>query len=455
MPNRHRHQEPIDLDEGLPPGPGGPQPLDWALFVLRAAWRRRLLVIGILVAGFAALGLYYRLKTPLYRVEARILAQRQQTLPSLVRVPGQEEAPTRTAHELIHRRDNLLALIREAELLGPQASRVPVAPPHPGAPEEDPVENLVILLDKRIQVATTEGTISISIDWHDPQAAYRLVDSALQNFLEARHVQEVTAIDETISVLRGRAAALREELDRVVEEARRQTRRQPDREALPAAPAVPPALSEDLARLRSMVEAKERAVNDVEEFRRRRLAELQTQLDAQRAVYSDAHPTVMGLRQDIAALSRESPQVAALREEERRLRLEYQSRLSKENRAAALPSAHPRPLPAAGAVEDNERVRAVRMEYQQMIDRVGAAQLDLDSARTTFKYRYEVMWPAQVPKKPFSPKPTKIFGLGGIACLLLALAAAGALERLRGRVHERWQVEKALELPIIAELKHK
>jgi len=456
MTNRRRRGEELDFDGGAPAGGGGPQLLDWAFFFLKASWRRRILVGGILLAGFVTLGAYYRLKVPMYRVEARILAQRQQTLPSLVRLPGQEDGPTRSAYELIHRRDNLLALIRQADLLGSPA-KGPVLSPlgrlASSGGEDDPVEVMVLLLDKRLTVATTEGLIALSFDWPNPEQAYRVVDAALQNFLEARHVQEVTAIDETISVLRGRAAALREELDRVLEETRRQTRRQPEVEPAPRAPHPPPAVSEELARLRSLLEAKERAVADVEEFRRRRLAELQAQLDAQRAVYSDAHPTVMGLRQDIAALSRESPQVAALREEERRLRLDYQSRLAHESRAAAGTTPAARVAPVAGSIEENERVRSARAEYQAMLDRVGAAQLDLDSARTTFKYRYEVIWPAQVPKKPFSPKASKIFGVGGLACLLMALAAAGLLDLLRGRVEERWQVEKSLDLPIIGELR--
>ena len=44
-----------------------------------------------------------------------------------------------------------------------------------------------------------------------------------------------------------------------------------------------------------MLEAKRRAINELEEFRRRRLAELQAELAQQRAVYADAHPAVAKL----------------------------------------------------------------------------------------------------------------------------------------------------------------
>ena len=51
-----------------------------------------------------------------------------------------------------------------------------------------------------------------------------------------------------------------------------------------------------------------------------------------------------------------------------------------------------------------------------------------------------------------SPNPKKILGGGALASLLLALLAAAALDVVRGRIVERWQIERKLEIPIIAEL---
>src|SRR4029453_18524311 len=70
-------------------------------------------------------------------------------------------------------------------------------------------------------------------------------------------------------------------------------------------------------------EAKRRAINELEDFRRRRLAELQSELTQKRAVYADAHPVVAQVVQSIAALQEDSPQSAALRKEERDLQAEY------------------------------------------------------------------------------------------------------------------------------------
>ena len=457
-----------ELDFGPEPPPG-PTLVDWSVLVLRAAWRRKWIAAVVCFLAFDAAVVYYRTRTPMYRVEAKILAQRQQALPSAVRPGAPDDAPTRSAWEIIHRRENLIDLINEAKLLPPRGA----VPPPSGfrerisralssltgnpAPADDaePTETLVRQLDKALEVTTADGTITVAIDWPDARQAYRLVESALQNFLEARHLQEVTAIDEVISLLRGRAETLRDELERTVEEARRQSARDTSRLARLATPQVQPAQpSEELVRLKSKLDAKDRAIADVEEFRRRRLADLQAQLDAQRGVYSDAHPSILALRQDIGALSRESPQIAALREEAEKLRRDYQARLAREPRRQGLgaPLAATGLAFAAGGAEDNEGVREARLQYQHTLGRLNAAQLELDTARAAFKYRYNVVWPPEVPREPVSPKPEKILGLGALASLLLGLLAAAAPDLWKGRIVERWQVERSLDLPILGQV---
>ena len=289
--------------------------------------------------------------------------------------------------------------------------------------------------------------------------AYRLVEAALQNFLEARHVQEITAIDEVISLLQARASSLREQLDAVLEDVQRAT---------PAPDAAVPrrtrrAESEETVRLRSMLEAKQRAIRDVEEFRRKRLADLHAQLEEKRGVYSDAYPSVVSLRQDIEGLSRESPQIATLRQEEAKLRAEYSARYGREapvygREAPSETVGGSIGLRRGSRREDDEspdqaeRVRDARFAYQRMLERINSAQVELDAARAGYKYRYAVIWPAQVPKRPLS-QPAKVLGLGTLASLLLAVLAAVVAELRAGRIVERWQIERTLELPVLAELR--
>lgn len=432
----------------------GPTTTHWVLYAAGAVLRRKVLVLAVFLLGVAASIAYYWTRPTVYRVEAKVLAQRSQAMPSVGRSQF-EDMPTRSAWELIHRRDNLIALVKQTGLLAaapaqPPASRFriwlsrsSVAGSAARGNFSDPLDAMVLTLDRQLAVLTEDGTITIRLDWPDPQEAHAIVEAALQNFLEARHLQEVTAIDEVISVLQGRAAVLRKNLEDAISAPRKRPAvvlRSPPRVSQP---------SEELVRLQSTLEAKKRAIQDVEEFRRRRLSDLDAQLAQARNVYSDVHPTVKGLRDQIEALKRESPQVEALREEELKLRKEYGNRLAREGVSAstvAAPIVEP-VLPT----EEDERVRAARLQYDQIDARVGTVQAERDAARAAFKFRYNVIWPPQIPREPVGPNPLKLLGGGVIASLLAALAAAAAPDVLRGRVVERWQVERSMDVPIIGE----
>ena len=445
-------------DDGGDPSAAGPTPRDWAMLVVRAAWRRKLIASAVLLAGIAATTAYFATKRPVYQVDAKILAQRQPG-PSSVR-SAYEEIPTKSAWDLVHRRENLVALARAAKILpeeeGTRAPRKIGLAQRLGAlvgrevslGTEDPMDILVTVLDKRLLVTVEEGTINFSLVWPDAQQAYDIVQAAVQNFMDARYVQEVRAMDEVISVVQGRAAAVRAEFEAASDEARRRTSRQPrstgTRTRLP---------SEELARLHSLLESKQRALADVEEFRRRRVADIQSQLDQTRNTLSDAHPKVVGLRKDIEAASRDTPQLEALREEEKSARKHYNERLARENpgnsgsTTVSVPS-----IEVTGSAEEDPRVRQLRIQSEQMSLRVSAAQLELDAARAAFKYRYNILWPPQIPTEPVSPNPRKIFPGGILASILLALFAAAAPDVLRGRICEPWQVERVLRVPVLGKL---
>ncbi len=427
---------------------------DWVVLALGAARRRKLVVAGFFLLGVAATVGYYLWRAPTYRVDAKILAQRSQALPSAVRAVY-EDVPTRSAWEMMHRRDGLIAIVRQARLLpddvlptGP-AGEAPAAAGTPVAAGgvDDPLEKVLAVLDDQLQVTTEDGVISVSLEWPDPGQAYQIVQGVVSNFLEARHLQEVTAIDEVMAVLRARAAQLRQEVDEATENARTST-------AAPRPPSRVRRASAELLRLQSMLESKERAIQDVEEFRRRRLADLQAQLDQARNTMSEAHPTIISLRKDIEALGRESPQIQGLREEERTLRRQVAQGLAREGLGTLGPSATaPQALGLAATPEEDPRVRHVRVQYEQIVTRINSAQVELDAARAAFKYRYNVVWPPQLPSEPVSPDPRKLSLLGGLASILLAMLAAAAPDLARGRVVERWQIEKSLGLEIIGEVR--
>src|SRR5258706_12158551 len=104
--------------------------------------------------------------------------------------------------------------------------------------QEDWMDIMVGTLEKRLTVATDEGTVEIRIVWPEPVMARRIIETAQQNFLETRHVSEVAAISETIGILEIHASQTQTAID----EALANLQRVIDERSKPAkgAPAVAP-----------------------------------------------------------------------------------------------------------------------------------------------------------------------------------------------------------------------
>ncbi len=449
-----------------------------------------------LTIGLVALGLWAFPKT--YHAETRVLAQRNPVLPVRGDQPG-AETPTRSATETILRHDNLVALIEQAGLLEHyRAHRAPIVRLKDylmhlvasAETDQDKVDGMVEVLEKKLVVWTNEGTVSIAIDWSDPAMAFRLVSMSQQNFLEARQAAEISAIAESLSILQGHAASLRADIDDAVGKVKKLREEAEDGEgkgrgkhASHAADAraeapVPAARKHvesgaDVGHLRSAIEAKTRAIADLEDFRRRRLSELQGKLAEERAVYTENHPAVVDLEQTIATLSSESPQVVAMRKDLSGLRseLDRATRSSGGDRESARPligsfDAAPPQLPRDILSLDREpreerdpamvyargQLRDAMDKYDTLRGQIQTAQIDLETAEAAFKYRYSVVLPPQVPKHAKAPKVVVIVPLGIVGAIFLALLAVIVADVRSGRLFERWQVEDLLAKPVLGHL---
>ncbi|HET9754854.1 MAG TPA: hypothetical protein VFP52_17910, partial [Myxococcales bacterium] len=447
---------------------------DWAkvrryLVFSTGSVRRRpwlfLSVAGAMVALTAA-ALAVLPKT--YQVDCKLLAQKNSVL--AVRADANmNDQPARSAVEMIVRHENLVALIRQTDLLQEWPKRrAPIlrfkdwvmghfrAPPD----ENEQLEALTGLLEKQFNVWTNlnEGTVNIGLRWPDPVMAYRLVDAAQQNFLEMRHVLEISTISEQISILEGHAAKLKTEIDKQVAEVQR-VREQNAPRGLRTARRAPetrsPPSDPEVDELRRTLQAKQRAIADLEEMRRRHLLELQTRLAEQRAVFSQNHPIIVDLKESIESLSRESPQLATLRAEEADLRRQLVAHGADPQQTQGVPG-----LPAdlfrtdmISLGEDSateyarSQLRFSVQQYAAMQDRINAAKVDLDTARAAFKYRYRMVVPPQIPNGPVKPKASLMLVAAAVAGLLLALFATTLADLRSGVVLERWQVEELLGAP--------
>jgi uncharacterized protein involved in exopolysaccharide biosynthesis len=454
--------------------------LGWVTYTVRAVrqrWRLAAAGFTLVLVGSAALVM---MLPRVYSVNTSILAQRSQVIAALSNPSrqgfGDSDAPTRSAADAILRRDNLLSLIKQTGLQKSwEQTRTPAGRLRDtirrllSGPlnDEERLDALADLLERRLYVNTSDTKIVIGINWPDAQMAYRLVEAAEQNFLESRHVTEISLIAESISILESHSAVAREAVEAALEDVRR---RPPARaagltpSAAPAAPSTP--ADQEVARLGVMLVAKRRALRDLEDYRRRRLSELQTQLAEQKAVYSDSHPNVVNIDESIKGLMVDSPQLVTLRREEQELENEYRRRggprLPDEEPAASAGSVRPvilEPLSAdRGGKTDvgddyaRQRLSAAVSRYNMLLDRIASAKVEADAARAAFKYRYIVVRPPKLPSRPISPHAALMLLAGAMAGAGLGIVVALGAEVRRGLVVQPWQVRSLLDTPILAEV---
>ncbi len=458
---------------------------DYLFFILHSVRRHRQVaaLTFAAVVCLTVLGLIIFPKD--YHVETELLAQRNLLMPALGNpsrnVPTDADAPTRAAPETVRRRDNLVSLIKQTNLqerwdktkapiirLYDSLIRI-VAPPT----EEERQEDLIEMLEKRLYVVAGDGTVTIGIDWPDAQLAFQLVETAQQNFLDARHAAEVSSIAEAISILERHAAEVQNSIDGAMDEIKRLEPSHTVR-AVPLGSSAPKPKPKDtagpseLSQLKTLLDGKRRAIRDLEAYRSKHLLELKDDLEKQRQVFADAHPNVVRIKESIAAMTADSPQLAELRREEHDLAAEYaqlggdkppERETTSEVRMAAPQLNEARRFLSSGSDASAEqyayakaRLRFAMNNYDSLIERLDAARIELDTARAAFKYRYSTIRPAELPKRVAKPKIPVVVAAGILAGLLIAAVMAALVDLRSRRLVERWQVERTLGLPVLGEL---
>jgi hypothetical protein len=504
---------------------------DYTGFVIGAVRRHAVLVAGTfgVVVALTGMGLLVMPKT--YHVQVKLLAQRNEVMTALSNpgraVPWDADSPTRAAAETVLRRDNLISIIGITNLMEEwQRDRAPILRVKDGltrlvfrrrlTPDES-LDRLVGYLESQMSVVAQpggDGTVTIDLDWPNAQMAFRIVEAAQQTFLEARQRAEAAAIGESIGILERYSATLHEnishtlsEIQRTQPQQRAQTayvpRTKPSRFAAvidstpnvtTLLPPVPPAVlgavsagsgldDPEIPKLKAQLATKRQELAGLEEARQRQLSDLNARLAQLTTVYTQSHPNVQTVQQNISALAHDSPQLAALKAEVEKLSLQYQQRVdavaelerdeqrriaearrpaveaatkaarAQEPVAAPEPVSQPATPPAAVSTMNDFSAVQLRLELNQLesvLERTDGARIELAVSQAAFKYRYTVIKPAQVPRAPVKPNATLVLAAGFIAGLLFSVAAAVGKDLLGNRILEQWQVERVLGLPVLA-----
>lgn len=483
-------------------------------FFLRAPRRRPRLALGALALGLLLTFLVAKFWPRVYEADVRILTQRNLVLPALGNpnraVPRDADNPTRNVADIILQRDNIIALVKQVNLVDRWAtSRPPAmrlkdrlwASLFGEISDEDRVRGFVGYLEKQLTVAADDTTITITVAWPDPQLAFEIVSLVQKNFLEARYDSDISVINEAISILRQRADAEAKLVDtsladlvrneeRVKQQAGGRANDVADPGAAPAprpryvpAPRAPafataltvPVAATDSEDQRQLGEVRAR-VKSLEAEHARRVAEARGQLSEAQTTLGPLHPNVVALKEKVAALEPPPAELTQLQAEQRAL----VARL-------ALPPVVPAPVTSGGKPDpvvphgssvavapvqpapimrvpvqttddpDTARSRAAFYaatgKYNELLNRIDAAEIERDVAGAAFKYKYSIVRPAELPRTPKKPKVSLVVGGGLLATLLLALLVAGIADLRTGRFIEPWQIEDRLKLPILGELR--
>jgi uncharacterized protein involved in exopolysaccharide biosynthesis len=477
---------------------------NYASFVAGSVRRHKVLIVAVFVSivGATVGGIFAFPKT--YHVETKALFQPNAALTVRGDGPGAESL-THVAGEMVLRRDNLVALVQQTDLLRySRDHRAPVqrardAIVHALRGKEDTeaerLDGEIMLLEKKFGVWTNESgsTVTIAIDWSDAPMACRLVDAAQKAFLDARYAREITALAESIGILSSHTTSLKADIDDAVGGIERM-RPGADVAKADAAPQIPSpkvllpvasrpvaprvsGLDAELQPLRVEMQAKLQAIEGFEEFRRHRLSELQAQLAEARTTFTESHPVISDLKQTIAALSVESPEVTTLRREALSLKAEYDRRsAASEAQASAMGTpafanaparvATPPQLPSdvlhvaldlredrdPGMVYARGQLRDAMDKYASLRAQIQTAQIDLETAQAAFKYRYSVVTPAHLPTSPTQPNVPVVLLAAVVAGILCGLLLAVLVDVRAGRLLERWQIEDLLGRPILGEI---
>lgn len=452
------------------------------LRTLRRRWRLAASVFATTLA-MAVLALVALPRS--YHVETRILAQRNVVLPMLSNprrtLPAEADTPTRLAAEAVMNHENLVAIIKQTNLVEQwDATRPPMLRAKDWARRmvrgpmsaQDRIDGLVGTLERRMWVRPGEGTVTIGITWPDPAMAYRVVLAAQQNFIEERHAAEVSTITESIAILETHANRIHGEIRTILDDmgaVRRSTLAELPRSALSPTSSVPIPPDARVMELQRELATVRQTIGDLEQFRSRRLVELQATLAAQRSKYGPAHPQLEETEQGIRALTAESPQLGQLRQREQELLAQLERRGARAVAVtAAVPSGSLDPLVARAAIANLERARTDSVleerqtygrsrlkiavdAFEDLLGRLEAARIELETTRAAFKYRYGIIAPPQVPKRPMKPRPVLLLGGGLVLGTMLALFAVVVTELAASRVMESWQIERSLGLPVLGE----
>ncbi len=461
-------------------------------FVRRAIRAHRKMLVGVLVCGLLLTFVAFRYVPRTFSCTTVLMVDGSQVLEG-------DWGPNRlaAAESLILRHDNLEAIVRETDLKKKYPARRPpllalkdrmITAVVGEYSDEVQMAILVGTLENKMSVRVGTGTLTISVDWTDGRTAADIAEAAREGFVKARHMAEMSAFEEKLTILDGHATSLRDEIETLAKQARSLLEERANnvraaaRAANSAAQAdAPPVFTrartrgtgtEDLQgpRLKEELEEKKKKLADYDAQHEQRLQEERRKLEELKLRLTPSHPEVATAQRRLATISQEPSEISLLRSEVQSMSGELKqhellgrrgSQGSGTRTSAPTGVAQPEPLPGdivqlldAGDVDPAlaAQLSSAVTKYAAVRDDIRSGRIQFDTAQAAFNFRYKVVVPADPPRTPTKPKAATLLGAGFLLSLVLAIVLPIIAELRTGIVVERWQVAM-VELPVLADLR--
>ncbi len=423
-----------------------------------------------------------------YEVESRVLVQRTANLTGAQAQyvsPEEMRNLAREYEEQLMARDNILAIVKQKDLV---ARWDDMRQPHrrlidkinrklgKNAPSDDEkFEALVSNIEHRMKVWVDATTVTVKLEWSEPEAARDIVDGAVKNFLDARFQSEVGVIPARLKIQEGFVAQAHKDLESAATElVRLQKANDPTRKVNLMIPQLPQGVNErpvpidaDPA-LKAKLEVLRGQIAQLQAAKAQRVQELHQQLIEKQQTLAPGHPEVIGLKQTLAATeAQDSPQLAALRAQETQIinemAVQQKNALQKASEArsaprfapavAVAPVAPPEVIAASApkSVQDAQvRFDTVTATYQTLVKQLQELQVQMQEQEAQYKNRYKITHPAEVPAGPKRPVALIAIAIGLLATLSAVLLVAALADRFSGLFYEPRDVRDRLGLPVFA-----
>ena len=466
-------------------------PLDYVSLVRRRKWW---LIVPAVVCIVGSMLLAYLLPR-VYRSAATITAASPSVSADLLKQAGPltRDDRVRAISQQLLSRVVLEQVVRE-ERLAPDGD-VNAAVDRLLQPNRIKVEPTQLLKQVASRDGPTLDAFLLSYGGATPPEAQRVTDTLARIFVEASSRSREERAEDTSAFVNAQLAASRRRLDAIEERLRKAKEaymgRLPEqtqsnlsmvagtRQQLESTAIALRGEQDRLSMIERQIESLKQGAGDIVLPGRStvtnvqmRVLQLEQELVTARNIYTEKHPEIQRLQEDLAAAKREAaaeqerpesdrlkldPGYRQLLADRERSRLRIRDLERAEAQMSAQVSSYQARIESAPMVE--QQLASVQREYdlekqqyKELSGKLQAAELAENLERRRAGEQFQVLYAAYLPRDPESPNVLRVLLLGAVLGIGLGGAAAVGREYLDRSVHDVRGLQAEFDVPVLGEI---